>query len=77
MKINGMLSASEFVQNIEKMCKEKEMEYIDAVLHYCTEHNIEIETAAGMIKMSGPMKSKIQAEAESLNFLPKTSKLPI
>lgn len=77
MKINGMLSASEFVQKIELMCKEHGMEYIDAVLHYCHENNIEIETAAGMIKMSSPMKSKIQAEAEALNFLPKTSKLPI
>lgn len=78
MKINGVLSASEFVKEIEGLSKDLGVPYIDAVIHYCETHNLELETAAGMIRLSSPMKSKIQNEAEDLNFLPKTtSKLPI
>lgn len=77
MKINGILSASDFVKEIEILSKSLDISYIDAVIHYCETHNIELETAAGMIRLSSPMKSKIQNEAEDLNFLPKTSKLPI
>lgn len=77
MKINGILSASEFVKEIEILSKNLDIPYIDAVIHYCETHNIEIETAAGMIRLSSPMKSKIQNEAEDLNFLPKSSKLPL
>lgn len=77
MKINGILSASDFVKEIEIMSKDLNISYIDAVIHYCETNNIEIETAAGMIRLSSPMKSKIQNEAEDLNFLPKSSKLPL
>jgi len=78
MKINGVLSASDFVKEIEEMSKKLGVPYIDAVIHYCDTNKIELETAAGMIRLSSPMKSKIQNEAEDLNFLPKTtSKLPI
>jgi len=53
------------------------MEYIEAVMYYCNENDIEIETAAALIKGSAKMKAKIQFEAENLNYLPKSGKLPI
>ena len=49
---------------------------MDAVLMYCEETGLEVEIAAKLV--SGPLKSKIQLEAEELHFLPKsnTTKLP-
>lgn len=70
-------SPTQFMQEIEDMVKEKGMEYIDAVLLYCDENDIEVETAAALIKGSAKMKAKIQIEAESNNYLPKTGKLPL
>lgn len=62
---------------IETVVKEKEVSYMDAIIHYCTDTGLEIEMAAKLI--SGALKSKIKIEAEELHFLPKsnTVKLPL
>jgi hypothetical protein len=46
-------------------------------MYYCNVNDIEIETAASLIKGSAKMKAKIQFEAENQNYLPKSGKLPI
>jgi len=66
-----------FVEEIEILCKEKNIEYIDAVVLWCEKNNLEVETAAFWIKKDPTMKSKIQAEAETLNILKRGAKLPI
>jgi len=65
------------MKEIERIVQEKNTDYIDAVVLYCQANNIEIETAASLVKGSTKMKAKIQNEAEDLNYLPKTRKLPI
>jgi len=66
-----------FSLTIESMVKEKEIPYMDAIILYCEQTGLEVELAAKLI--SGSLKSKIQLEAEELNFLPKsnTVKLPL
>ena len=76
-EINFDRSPTKFMQEIEKLVAEKRMEYIDAVVMYCQQNDIEIETAASLIKGSAKMKAKIQNEAEENNYLPKSRKLPI
>lgn len=68
---------AEFIEEIEKICKEKNVEYIDAVVHWCHKNNLEIEYAAEIIKKNSVLKSKLQLEAENLNFMKKTARLPI
>lgn len=65
-----------FSLNIETLVSKKNIPYMDAVLIYCEETGLEVELAAKLV--SGALKSKIQLEAEDLNFLPKsnTTKLP-
>lgn len=65
-----------FSLNIETLVSKKNIPYMDAVLMYCEETGLEVELAAKLV--SGALKSKIQLEAEDLNFLPKsnTTKLP-
>lgn len=70
-------SPTQFMQEIDRLVEEKQIEYIDAVLIYCKENEVEIETAASLIKGSAKMKAKIQIEAENLNYLPKSRKLPL
>jgi len=76
-RIPSVRSPTQFMQEIDKLVEDKKMEYIDAVLHFCNENDIEIETAASLIKSSAKMKAKIQLEAEELNYIKKTAKLPI
>lgn len=66
-----------FSLTIEKLAKEKNTSYMDAIILYCEQTGFEIEVAAKLI--SGALKSKIKMEAEELHFLPKsnTAKLPI
>ena len=75
--VSSIKSPSQFMQEIDKLVEEKSIEYIDAVLLYCKENEVEIETAASLIKGSAKMKAKIQIEAENLNYLPKSGKLPL
>jgi len=72
-----MLKNSGFVEEVEKLCKDKNIEYIDAIVMWCQKNNLEIETAAYWIKKDPVMKSKIQVEAENLNILKRGARLPI
>ena len=53
------------------------MPYIDAVIAWCTKNSIEIETAADFIKKDSVLRSKIQVDAEELNILKRSARLPI
>ena len=71
----AVMSAGEFMIEIEKLVVSKKLTYMDAVLHFCEITGLEVETAASIIKSSAKMKAKIQEDAEQLNYLPKTRKL--
>jgi hypothetical protein len=60
---------------IEKIVKDKKMSYMDTVLYYADDSDIEPETMAKMLNQS--IKDKIEVEAQNLNMLKKTGKLPI
>jgi hypothetical protein len=72
-----MLKKSSFVDEIETLCRDKNIEYIDAVVFWCERNKLEIETAAYWIKKDPVMRSKIQLEAENLNILKRGARLPI
>ena len=72
-----MLKNSNFVEEIEILCRTKNIEYIDAIVFWCDKNKLEIETAAYWIKKDPVMKSKVQVEAENLNILKRGARLPI
>ena len=74
---NPVKSVKDFQEEIDKLVKGKGMEYIDAVVYFCEKNGVDIETAASLIKNNSKLKASIQDEAEQLNYLPKTQKLPI
>ena len=68
-------TAKEFHVKIEDIVQDTSMTYMDAVLFYCEQNGMEPETAGSLI--NGKLKQKIREEAEELNFLPKTARLPV
>jgi hypothetical protein len=68
-----MLSPEKF--NIEVKTLSDKMPIMDAILYYCEKHTLEYETAASLI--STDLKRSLRKEAEDLNFIRATSKLPI
>ena len=64
-----------FNSEIEEVVERTKMSYLDAILYHAEENNLESETIASLINIS--TKNKLREEAESLHFLPKTSKLPL
>ena len=61
--------------SIEKLIRETNLSYMDAVLHYADVSDIEPEAMAKMLNQS--IKDKIEVEAQDLNMMKKTTKLPI
>jgi len=53
------------------------LNYIDAIVTYCEENDIEIESITKLL--SKPLKEKLKADAQRMNFIKKSSnaKLPI
>jgi len=71
----AVMSAGDFMIEIEKLVVSKKLTYMEAVLYFCETTGLEVESAASIIKSSAKMKAKIQEDAEQLNYLPKTRKL--
>lgn len=64
---------SKFAQEIESLVQiNADMNYIDAIVHFCEMNNIDLESVPKLI--SKPLKEKIKYEAMELNFLKKTSR---
>ena len=69
---------SRFAQEIESLViKNADMNYIDAIVHFCDQKSIDLESVPKLI--SKPLKEKIKYEAMELNFLKRSSraKLPL
>jgi|TARA_B100001059_G_scaffold234227_1_gene276205 hypothetical protein len=71
------LCQNKFTSDIETLVLNSELNYIEAIITYCEENNIELESVNKLI--SKPLKEKLKAEALDLNYLKKTtrSRLPI
>ena len=67
-----------FAEAIEKLVLlNKDMNYIDAINHFCDQNNLDLESVPKLI--SKPLKEKIKCDAQELNFMKKTTraKLPL
>jgi len=67
------MTSVKFSQEVEKIAIDNvDMNYIDAVLHYCEKNEIEIESVPKLI--SKPLKEKLKFDAENLNYMKKKSR---
>jgi phage host-nuclease inhibitor protein Gam len=66
------VSKEKFAEDIESLVLRTKMNYIDAIVQYCEENKIELESVGKLI--SKPLKEKIKYVATELNYMKKTSK---
>lgn len=69
------LNANDFFMEVTSLVETQKVSFIDAVVHLCSMKNIEIETAASLIKSSPRFKATISEEGEALNLLAKITKV--
>ena len=71
------MTSKEFSLKIENIVKEKSISYMDAVLWYCEQNDIDTGTVSNLISKS--LKEKIKLEATNLKMLkfPKCGQLPV
>ena len=71
------ISKDKFAEDIESLVLKTRMNYIDAIVQYCDQNSIEMDSVSKLI--SKPLKEKIKRDATDLNFLKKTTraKLPL
>jgi hypothetical protein len=62
-------------QEIEKIVLNNKDGYIQAILAFCEEKNIDPSYVAK--HLSKPIIEKIRAEGETINLLPKSARLPL
>ena len=68
------MTPKQFALVIEKSASTKKITHMDAILNYCEEKQIEPDQITHLINRN--LKEKIKANAQDLNFLPKTAALP-
>jgi len=75
---NKFFCSTRFTQEVESLVKKNlDMNYIDAIIYFCDNNNIDLESVPKLL--SKQLKEKLKYEATELNFLKKSSraKLPI
>ena len=74
--IDDSIGVRDILAEIERI-RAGGVDYMDAIVHYCETNDVEIESIAKYVKKNLVLKAKLQEEAEELNYLQKTSRLPI
>ncbi len=72
------ISPVQFAEEIEKIIKKNpEFNYIEAIISFCEEKEIEVDLISKLV--TKPLKEKIKRDAIELNYMKKTSraKLPL
>jgi|SaaInlV_165m_DNA_1040744.scaffolds.fasta_scaffold248384_1 hypothetical protein len=64
-----MIDSNSFCIKIERLVKERRMDIMDAVLHYCQENEMEIETAATLLNRNKKIMELLEIEAKGNRLL--------
>ena len=65
------MNSKKFALIIEGIVKDKRISYLDAVLYYCEDNDIDTASVGPLINKS--LKEKIKEEAEKLNLVERSS----
>jgi hypothetical protein len=64
-----VINQTNFTEQIEEIVADKDIQYIDAIIHWCEINNFDVEYAGDLIRKNPTLKERIEKEAQSLNFL--------
>ena len=68
-------NAEKLAQTIEQLVIAKRMTYLDAVIYYCSEKNIEPELIAG--SLGDKIRGELANDAQRLHFISRFNQLPL
>ena len=77
IELSGKVSVNTFQTTIETWVHKKGMGYLEAIMFFCEENNVEIDAVANLIKKSDVIRTKLEAECEYNNILHKQPRLPV
>lgn len=77
IEIKSITTLSQFTEDIQLLVKQHNMNYLEAIIAWCEEKNIDVEQVVPLIKKSSVIKAKLETDASDLNLLESSSKLPI
>ena len=71
------MNSKEFSLKIEEIVKQKRISYMDAIVWYCEQNDIDTGSVSSLVSKS--LKEKIQIEAQNLRMIkiPKCGVLPV
>ena len=69
------ITPKKFALIVDDLVRTKILTHMEAILYYCEKNLIEPDSVSKWIDRS--LKEKLQKDAENLNYLPKSSCLPI
>lgn len=69
-------TAETIMKEIEKMVN-GEVSFIDALVYYAEINDLEVELVGEVVRRSAVLKAKVREDAEKLNLLEQTTRLPI
>jgi len=76
MEIKSVKDPEQFHKEIESRVAQG-MEYLEAIVSYCEDNGLEVESIVPLMRNGTVLRAKLQQEAESLNLIEKSAKLPI
>ena len=68
----NFMTSAKFSVEVEEIVKDSNLNYIEAVIQFCEDKNIEIDGINKLI--SKPLKEKLKYDAQRLNFMKRTSR---
>jgi hypothetical protein len=77
IELDAKITVNNFQTTIESCVHKQGMGYLEAIMWYCEQYNIEIEAVAGLIKKSEAIKTKLEAECEDQNMIQRQPRLPV
>jgi len=77
IELDQKVTVNNFQIVIETCVHKRGMGYLEAIMWYCEENNVEIEAVASLIKKSDAIKAKLEAECEEQNMIQRQPRLPI
>lgn len=63
-----------FAKAIEELVATTDYNHMEAIVEYCKQTGMEIELAATLVNNN--LKAKLESDAQDLNLLPKSARLP-
>ena len=69
------ITPKKFALIVDELVRTKNLTHMEAILYYCEQNMLEPASVTKWIDQC--LKDKIQLDAEKLNYLPKTSQLPL